>query len=337
MANPSPTQTTRQILNRLLDRGYTRQTEAVINAMTRNAERGAVATRIGQLEAEAKRLQDAGEPMSADNPVLRAVLADLDDMLLRNRLLIDGAAPGIQDQGVAAAAVAARQLSLPGVSDQALAVVGVAWRTPDPEAVAELVNIANSPAWEAELRRYADGVRDTVNQIAIRGIVNGLNPLAIARDVREAVEAIPASRAQTLMRTLQLVSYRRGIGLNYQANRDILRGHRRVAALDDRCCLACVALHGTELRLDEVVVDHHNGRCTSIAIVRGFERFSNVEPGEAWFARQPDDVKLQIAGPGALAALQAERATLRDFVQPYRDPVFGDMIREGSLLRLGLR
>lgn len=336
MFNPTPTQTARQVLNRLLDRGYTQQAGAVVNAMTRNVASGAVATRLVQLEAEAQRLNEAGQPMTQDNPVLRAVMADLDDVLTRNRMLIDGAAEGLQDQGVRAAATAARDLSLPGISNAQLVAVGVSWRTPDPEAVAELINIANSPAWAAELERYADGVLAQVRDIAIRGIVNGRNPLQVARDVRDAVNTIPASRAQALMRTLQLTSYRRGVGLNYQANRDILRGHRRVAALDSRCCLACVALHGTELRLDEVVVDHHNGRCTSIAIVRGFERFSNVESGEAWYARQPEDVQLSLAGPGAYEALRSGRAQLRDFVQSYTDPVFGDMVREGSLRRLGL-
>lgn len=336
MVNPTPTQTSRQLLARLLDQGYAQEAGAVVNAMTRNAESGAIAARLEQLAEEARRLELAGLAMEPDNPVLRAVFADLDDMLVRNRLLIDGAAGGIQSQAAGAANTAARALSLPGISDSALAAVGVAWRTPDAGAIAELLNIANSAAWKAELRLYGERVAGMVRDIALRGMVAGRNPLAIAREVTDAIAGLPASQAQTLMRTLQLVSYRRGVGLNYQANRDIGTVHVRVAALDSRCCLACVALHGTELPIDEAVEDHQNGRCTSILRVQGLERLSRIETGAAWYARQPEDIQLALAGPGAYEAIQSGKAELRDFVQRYTDPVFGDMVREASLKSIGI-
>lgn len=328
---------TSRLLNQLLDRAYTQETERVVAALTRNAQRGIVAQRLRELEAEVGRLRDAGLELTPDNAVLTAVRADLQKVLRDNAVLVNSTTTGLQERAVSAAETAARQLSLPGFLDDDLAQIGVLWRTPDPEAVAELVRISGSTAWAAELERYGVGILDDIQAIAIRGIVLGTNPLAVGRQIADAVAAMPVYRAQTLMRTVQLTSYRRATQLNYAANSDILSGHRRIAALDDRVCLCCIALHGTVLRVDEAVVDHHNGRCTSIAIVRGMEAFSEVESGVDWFAGLPMEKRLELAGPGAVEMLDSGKATLRDFVQPYTDPVFGEMVREASLKGIGAK
>lgn len=328
-------QTTRQLLDQLLDRGYVQQTAAVVDAMTRGVESGRIARAMQQFLDEAARLEAAGLPLTADNPVLRALRADLDDILRAHAALIDGAAEGIGRQGTQAGTAAARLTSLPGISDAMLATIGVGWAAPDPEAVAELIRLASSPAWIAELERFRTGVAQDVLDVALRGIVRGLNPLAIAREVVAAVRGMPIARGQTLMRTLQLTSYRRAVGLSYVANQDIVSEHVRIAALDDRCCLACIALHGTRLAVGEAVDDHHNGRCTSVARIRGLEGLTDrIRTGEDWFAGLPEDRQLALAGPGALELLQSGRATLRDFVMPYTDPVFGQMVREAPLWRV---
>ena len=228
-------------------------------------------------------------------------------------------------------------MSLPGISDAALARVGVNWLRPDPNAIAALINYAQSDAWDASLARYGAGVPQMVRDIAIRGITSGRGPVAVARDVRAAATNLPRHYAEDLMRTLQLTSYRQAVSLSYVANRSIISHQIRVAALDGRACASCVSLHGTRLEVGEVVTDHRKGRCTSIGVVRGLERLAEIETGEDWFARQPEDVRRNIVGPGGFDAIESGRATLRDFVGTADDPVFGEVVRVKSLTELGLR
>lgn len=322
-------ETLKALTERLLDRGYVNATRQVIGAIARNGSAGVMALRLQQFEAEAQRLADAGERMTPDNPVLRALLADFDTALRRNAALVDAAAGDVTQAGVNAARTLTRELALPGLDDRQLAAIGLRWNQPDPEAVAALVDFASKPEWETELAKYQQGVAQVVNNIALRGIVEGWGPLRIAREVRRTVEMLPAAQANTLMRTLQLNSYRRATAAHQLANSDILTGQIRIASLDNRCCLACIALHGTRLPLGEVVQDHHNGRCTSISEVRGRPR--TVETGEAWLEAQPEERQRAIMGHANFEAWKAGRVKLQDFVQRYEDPVFGPMVREASL------
>lgn len=330
-SNPSASVLTAQLLDDLLDRGYAQTTGAVLQAMTAMTHTPHFLMLQQQLEVEMHRLVSFGLPLSMDNPILltfRAEVAALVDTYAR---LIDTIAGDVSAQGAQAGQVFARSASLP-VSDKALAGIGVAWRTPDPEAIYALLQVTQSEVWSDHIRAYAAGATQEVMNVSVRGVVAGKNPLTIARELVRAAEAFPIAQANTLMRTLQLTSYRRAVSASYIANSDIITHHIRYAALDDRTCLSCIALHGTRLHVGESVADHHAGRCTSIAVVRGLERLTaGIEPGADWFKRLPEDRQLAIAGPGALELLQSGKATLRDFVQPYNDPVFGTMVRQGSL------
>ncbi|MEQ9027558.1 MAG: phage minor head protein [Aggregatilineales bacterium] len=329
MSANSPAPRVSDLIRNLLDRGYTQATSAVVNALGRSVSSGIVAQRLNELEAEAGRLAEAGERLDVNNPVVRALLADLEPRLRANGLLIDGAAGDLQNSGVNSAGQITRQLALPGMSDEALARIGVQWNRPDPEAVNALVGYVDSDAWAAELARYPELVISTVRNQAVRGIVEGWSPLRTAREIRRMAEGVTRAQAETLMRTLQLQSYRTAAAVHQQANAGILTEQIRIAALDNRTCLACIGLHGTRLPIGERVNDHHNGRCTSIAVVRGRPR--EVQTGEDWFNAQPEARRVQIAGRANFEAMQAGRVQLRDFAQTYDDPVFGEMIREASL------
>jgi hypothetical protein len=323
------------LVERLLDRGYREAASAVIGAVARSTNTGLIARRLDELEAEARRLSEAGERLAPDNPVLRSLRADLADVLRRDAQALNEAAPQVQQTGVEAAGTLTRQLALPGFTDRDLALARIVWNTPDAEAVNRLVQYASSEAWARELRRFTTSALDVVNGAAIRGFVEGWGPLRIVREVRRLAEDFPPFQANNLMRTLQLQSYRAATAAHQQANAGILEYQIRIAARDERTCLCCIALHGTRLPVGEPIQDHHQGRCTSIAVVRGFPR--TVQTGEVWFNGLPREQRLIIAGPGVLEALERGEVRLADFVQPYSDPVFGDMVREGSLRRaLGL-
>lgn len=313
------------IVNQLLDRNYDSAVKSVLNAITSSTTGGLIGTRLDELNAESLRLAESGQKLTPANPILRALLADLDDTMTRNAGRIDGIAGDVQRIGIDAGQTLAKQLALP----EQFSALGITWNAPDIEAINSLIDYVNTPAFAQELAQYGDDVVAIVRNQAIRGIVEGWGPIRTAQEIRRTATSLPAHRANMLMRTLQLQSYRRSTAIAHAANADIITKQIRIATLDTRVCLACVALHGTEMPVGEQVIDHHAGRCTSIAQIRGINY--NIPTGEAWFNGLSEADQLALAGPGKLELLQSGKAQLRDFVQPYQDEVFGDMLREASI------
>ncbi len=327
---PSPTTSTESdLLNNLLDRGYSDITSKVARAILNGSSGGAMGQRMREFEEEAQRLKDAGLPLTTDNPIYAAFIGQFQTTLNQQAGMVDNAAGAVQENGVDAGLLASRQMTLSAAGLGENSLIAVAWRVPDPEAINAAVNYVNTGAWANEIGDYPLDALGMVNNAIIRGIVEGRNPLSIARDVRDMVGTLPLYKANTLLRTVQLQSYRQATAANYVANADILSGQIRIAALDGRCCLACVSLHGTELAIGEEIQDHHSGRCTSIGKVIG--RNYNIQSGEDWYNNLSVDQQIDLAGVANWNALNAGAVTLRDFVQPYTDPVFGDMLRQGSL------
>lgn len=342
VANRQPRQgTITDLISGLLDKGYTRAAQPVLDAVARSTNSGLIQQRLTELDAEVARLMASGDKLRPDNPVLRALLADLEDTLGTNARVMDGAAETVQATGSDAAGKIQRQLALPGMTDAQLARLGVVWNRPDPAAVAQLVDYANSDAWAATLSKYGDDVFAVVRNQAIIGISNGWSPLRTAREIRRITQSFPAQQANNLMRTLQLTSYRDATAIHQNANLAIIDQVVRIAALDLRTCLSCVSQHGDVIWEGERnagdpvprVQDHHSGRCTSVVIVKG--RTVNIQSGETWFASLPEARQRQqnsfAASPGKFDAFKSGQVTLRDFRHPYTDDVFGPMMREASL------
>jgi len=318
------------LIRALLDRGYEQAARASLNAIAANSTGGVIAQRLRELEAEAARLAAAGLPLRADNPVLRALLVDLDEVQRANRALVDSAAVRAQFNGVGTAGQIVRQTALPGLTDQQLGLIGVTWNSPDPEAVARLVNFVQSDAWAAKLALYQSSVTEQIRQMAIRMIAEGIGPSAMAKMIAEAVEGLPAHYANQMMRTLYLTSSREAQRLHRVANADILEYQLRIATLDNRTCMACWAQHGEILPLEARIDDHHNGRCISVTKVRG-RAAPNVVPGPDQFDALPEDIQRAYMGPAKYEAYQAGAITFKDFPREYQDDVFGRMIGEASL------
>lgn len=335
MSLDPPAVRTANVIRDLMERGFISTTAQTVQAILRGNTSGIVNQRLGELSVEAARLAELGKPLLADNPVIRALLADMDDVLQSNRVLIGNAGVELQQSGFLNADLITRQLALPGLDDVQLAGLGIRWNTVDPEVMQQLVGFVDNPAWEQQLASYGDDVIDIVRNQAIQGRINGWGPVRIASAITERVQGISGvggisqSQAENMMRTLQMQSFRTAQTINRVANADILSGQIRIAALDDRTCLACVSLHGEELPLDERINDHHRGRCTSIPVVRGRPR--TVASGEEWWNGRTEAQQLAQAGQANFNALQSRSVTLRDYVKPYDDPVFGDMLRESSL------
>jgi len=297
-------------------------------------------------ENEARRLEGEGGTLNASNGAYRALLADFEDVVAANSVLIDSAAGNIQQTGIQAAAQTARQLVFPGLSDQQLGAIGVAWNVPDPEAVNAAVQIVESDAFRQSLTRYKTGVPKLIENKMILGIVQGQSPRVTAEQIIQAVQTIPLGHANSLMRSTQLTAYRQSGAIHRQANADILEPEGiRIAVLDGRTCLGCWSLHGSKVPLNSVIDEHRSGRCDVIGQVRGRPR--NIATGQDVF-----DGMIEREGNGTASALdssildrmrnyhgasmramEAGAARFSDFVGRGSDPVFGPTVYQLGLNR----
>ncbi len=328
---PPSTQRISDLLTGLLDNGYDSAVSPVVRAIASDLTDSQLTKALDALEQEAARLEALGERMQPDNPVFRMVLSDLRGTLQAEAVAINGVASDVVGTGIDAAGVSVRQLAIGDLTDAQLRGVGIGWNTPDPEAVRAIVDYTRSPEWRAMFSSYADDLTDTIASIAIRGMVDGDGPRTIARELRRHVDTLLPYQADTLMRTLQLTSYRDAAVANRLSNADILSYQVRIAALDDRTCLACLALHGKHYPIDERIDDHPNGRCDSITVVKGFEGERNIETGQDWFNDLSPDRQRAMMGNAAYEAYKAGDVRLDDFVGTRQDDVFGSQVYEQSL------
>ncbi|MGB1285032.1 MAG: hypothetical protein ACPG7F_00745 [Aggregatilineales bacterium] len=318
------------LIRQLLDRGYADTATQVLADMNGRMRTGIVATRIQQLKDEAGRLSAAGQQLTPDNPVLRALVADLEPVSARLASRLDVAAEALMDNGEKSAADLTRRLAFMGLDGQQFASIAARWNSPDPEAIRSALTYLNSQAWRDQLAGFGDTVIDSLNTIVSRGIVHGWNPVKTADIISTALPGVPARTGQNLMRTLQLTSYRDATAIHHAANVAIIEKTIRIAALDSRTCMSCVNLHGSVLKPGDRVHDHHMGRCTSIAIIKGSNR--SVQPGEDWFNALPEARQIEQMGRAKHRAWKDGKFAFSDLSENYTDPVFGDMIKEASLV-----
>lgn len=321
----------RRLLEQLLDHGFDQAVDPVLRAAARVLDTGgssALGTALAQLDAEVARLAASGARLSVDNPVLRAVWGDLETALDRQARLISDASSKVLESALNAAGTSVRQYALPGFSDAELEALNMRWIKPDPEVVARVVDYTRSAAWRQQMQKYAVGSFDDIQTSIFAHILDGHGG-TVPRYLRNLIENAFIKDASTLIRTMQMTAYRDAAVIHRMANADILEKHIRIATLDDRCCMGCIGLHGTELRLNERVDDHHNGRCDSISIVKGFPL--QIETGESWFARQSPERKRALMGGANYAAYQDGKVALKDFIGRRKDDVFGPQIYELSL------
>jgi hypothetical protein len=208
---------------------------------------------------------------------------------------------------------------------------GLRWNQPDFPAYQKILYYTSKAAWRAELSDYSLDIVNQIRRVAISGVANGQNPITTAYQIRDMVATLPAYRANTMMRTLQLTAYRDANVIFQVANSGLLAYQIRIATLDDRTCMSCVALHGSRLDIGDRVDDHQNGRCTGVCVANNVEA-PKIETGESWFNRQSESVQESMMGPSMFRAWQDNAFDFSQLSVPYQDPVFGNMIREASLI-----
>jgi hypothetical protein len=196
----------------------------------------------------------------------------------------------------------------------------------------------DSPLHASLGQGFSDAVVRQLEESLVDGIALGYNPRKVAREMVRRGLGVGLNWALTTARTAQLYAYREATRANYMANSDIVSGWVWYAELDDRVCLSCVAQHGGRHGVDEVLNDHHNGRCTALPEVPLAKRLGlslpEVTPGADWFAGLPLAEQARRMGPGMFDAWRAGEFRFGELSVAYDDPVYGDMLREASLVGL---
>jgi hypothetical protein len=137
--------------------------------------------------------------------------------------------------------------------------------------------------------------------MVLAGVAQGYGPRRIATVLEQAL-GMPYAWAETMTRTVQVYSYRTATHAAYAANPQVISGWMWQSARDTRTCLSCLAMDGSVHGLDEVLNDHHRGRCAPVPIVRGTTWVESYVPSREWFDQQPTDVQAGMMG-GAMYPL----------------------------------
>lgn len=207
------------------------------------------------------------------------------------------------------------------------------WTRLPTETVETLIGMTNpaSPLHSALTHRLGRAVADQMIERMVLGIAQGRNP----RDIARQVMGEGLTWTMTTVRTAQLNAYRYAARENYRANRDVVSGWRWMATLDNRTCISCLVMHGTIHGVDEVLNDHHNGRCAPIPIVPRATDLGIPEvtlpSAEAWIQRKSEAVQQEIMGVGIWGEWNAGRVKWRDLTTTYLDPVYGTMRKAPTL------
>lgn len=173
------------------------------------------------------------------------------------------------------------------------------------------------------LEEFANTTVDYIVNVLLESVALGRNPRETARLIGDAFGR-GLDDALRMTRTAQLYAARAAAQANFQNNSDILDGWVWYAHLDDTVCQSCIVMHGTIHRLDEILNDHHNGRCAMLPYI---ESFGNPveQSGIDWFEGLPEEQQKAILGPGKFEAWKAGRFTLDQLSRENENDVYGLM------------
>jgi len=298
------------------------------------------------LKAEIDALAQAAQEAANKGDLLRlAALRNLQDGIrveigrFANHLagqLESAAAMEIQQAGLDAFGFV--QAGLPGFDEYTLSV---GWSRLSPNQVYQMFAFTDpsGPLYSNLRLHFGSALSDLATERLMQGFVVGMHATEIARLIRQAT-GMGLNWALNTARTATLWAYRSATHLTYQRNSQVVRGWIWWSARDRRTCMSCIALHGSQHSLSEMLADHHSGRCVAAPVLASWDELGipgvpdeplQVERGEDWFKHQPADRQRAMMGPAKYRAWQAGAFQLSQLSQTYYDPVYGKMWREASL------
>lgn len=273
--------------------------------------------------------------------VLRSLRAQIEDEVNRFAIFADQEIVLATRQAIQSAISDSRQVAgAYFTSRQAQQAFAAAWDVLPTDAVEAMVGFLadDSPLRTRLVGSLGQAVADSVERNLIDAIGLGFNPRRTAEIIRSEM-GVGLTWALNTARTAQLYAYREATRASYMANSDVVDGWYWFATLgSNRTCMSCINQHGRRYPTDATLTDHHQGRCVPIPIVPLAGRLGipmpEPQPGEEWFNEQPRRTQVELMGPAMYDAWRARKFAFGDLSQPYQDPVYGEMLREASLVGL---
>lgn len=238
----------------------------------------------------------------------------------------------LQTSAIETGSNAALEMALKTAGKYATDVSG-AWIRPDPAALEALAGYVDSDPFRERVGAFGENAGQNVADTILSFVAQGKNPRNIAGVISRWF-SLPYAWAENTTRTAQLWSYRSANHASMAANSDILDGWVWHATLDSRTCMSCVNQHGTKHKLDEVLNDHHRGRCTPVPVVKYTTWADEMTTGRQWFESLDEGAQRQQMGNAMYEAWKAGAVTWNDLSKPYSDPIYGEMLSEPSLKSL---
>jgi SPP1 gp7 family putative phage head morphogenesis protein len=295
---------------------------------------------ISALRDQVAQMCAAGETISADRlwrlERMEAIQAQAAREGARFAQYADEAITAAQREAIAAGERDAHQLLLAGFPTSAS--VEISFTTMPREAVEALVGflVDGSPLREFIASSVGEAVDDFA-QTMVTGLAAGWNPRRLARELRGRF-GMGLTDALRTARTAQLHAYRSAM-LNSYRESGIVTEWERLAAHNDRTCLACIVLDGKRYTLAEEMEDHPQGRCTLLPITKTYAELGIDAPepdfqremARDWFQSQDEATQREMMGSGKWEAWQEGKFTLDDIPKRVIAGVWGPGWVERSL------
>jgi len=197
------------------------------------------------------------------------------------------------------------------------------------EAIQAMIGYAGNrtPLLDMLSASYPESV-ERLTEILIDSTARGINPRQTARSMAEAMSG-NLQRALTISRTEQLRAYRTAATQQMRES-GVVDGWIWRCALQERTCLACLAMDGTEHSLDEELDDHPNGRCYRQPMVRGLARL-DMTSGMAWFETQSAEMQRGMMGDRLYEAYAQGQITFSDLAETRHSEEWGTTVGVRSL------
>jgi SPP1 gp7 family putative phage head morphogenesis protein len=206
----------------------------------------------------------------------------------------------------------------------------------NPAAIRDMVGLTadGSPLLDLLTASWPNSV-DQMTKALLNGTAQGWNPRKTARAMADGTDT-SLNRMMTIARTEQIRVYRTSSLERYRES-GVVAGFRRLAAKQERTCMACLIEDGRYYSLDEAdeFEDHINGRCAMVPITQGHQGDDpGVTSGREWFEGLDDEAQQRIMGAEKWQAWQDGEFGLDDMVKRTRDDTWGTSLGMRSLEEL---
>lgn len=213
--------------------------------------------------------------------------------------------------------------------------------TPDIPELPEGAGYVDSAAWQDQSRKFGPFHAAALAALIATAKEKQRDKFAIGQAVIDYLDKRPYFDMVRNGRTVQLWSARAGQREIFRANRRIVRAWIWSCARDKRTCMSCWAMDGTRHDIEEILNDHHLGRCAMVPVTPDWSDFGMGDGGqgaygggEGAFRRLSEDEQISAMGLARWRAWQDGLFRFSDLSMVYVDPVFGPMRRETPLERL---